>query len=307
MNLCANCGVEVVRKPSFWKRIKGLACCSKACRAEYLKTAYLGPNNPKYNSGDVIQRWFAQKLTKLQGSAEKREIVISLTKEELVDQYKKQNGLCWYTGIPLKLATTENWTSKNQADFDILSVDRVDSTLGYYKENIVFCCNAINKMKGNSSLQDIQVMFDYIAAKHNTVCHAVFKSTNSNSKAPMKIGLGDVGYDLSVASVEDKGDFFKVGTGIAVQMPIGWYSEVYPRSSLHKKGLMLFNSVGIIDNSYNGEIFLMLFKTNKEAKLEIGERVVQLIPKRYSLAIFTEVQELDKTERADGSFGSTGV
>jgi dUTP pyrophosphatase len=125
--------------------------------------------------------------------------------------------------------------------------------------------------------------------------------------SPIKANLGDVGYDLHVDSFTDDKDFFTVKTGISLSMPIGWFSEVYARSSLHKKGLMLYNSVGIIDQSYQGEIILKLFKTRPDAVLTTGDKVAQIIPKKYAMVELEEVQEFDlQTERGSQGFGSTG-
>ena len=306
MNFCANCGVEVVRKPSFWKKLKGLACCSKTCRAEYLKTAYFGEANPNYAGGDILDRWFHTKATNLKGRAKYVKIDCTVTGSELKSIYVAQNGLCFYSGIPLKLASTENFRDKNQADLDVLSVDRIDPEKGYHSDNIVLCCNAINKMKGNAKLDYFSDFLNLVTIKSTAPCRLNIKRLRENAKLPMKIGLGDAGWDLSVSSVESKGDYLKVGTGIAVSSEPGWFFEVYARSSLHKKNLMLANGVGIIDNGYRGEIFLMLLKLKPDATVEIGERVGQLVPKRYTMVELKEVEELHDTSRGSGGFGSTG-
>jgi len=304
---CVNCGVEVVRKPSFWKRIKGLACCSKKCRAEYLKSAYLGNSNPNYAAGTTLARWFHGKTRQIQHSAAQRGLSCTITPEELQQVYELQNGLCWYTGIPLQLASTESWKQKGQADMDVFSVDRVDSHQGYTRENIVLCCMAINRMKGSASLESTRDFLSYVSAKSTNVCRLRVKALRDNARIPSKSHLGDVGYDLSVSTIEDLGDRLRIGTGIAAQPEIGWFFEVYSRSSLQKQNLMLMNSVGIVDQSYTGEITLMLWKTKPEATVAVGDRVAQLIPRRYAMVDVQRVAELGETARGTGAFGSTGV
>jgi dUTP pyrophosphatase len=119
--------------------------------------------------------------------------------------------------------------------------------------------------------------------------------------------IGDAGYDLSVYSIEDLGDRIKVGTGICVQPAAGWYCEIYTRSSNTKKGIMLMNSVGIIDNGYTGEIFCIFIKTRPDASISIGDRIAQLIAKPYVRVEFEEVESLEDTDRGADGFGSTGV
>ncbi len=75
------------------------------------------------------------------------------------------------------------------------------------------------------------------------------------------------------------------------------------RSSLAlKQGLMLANSIGVIDADYKDEIKVMFFNpTNKPVTIEKGQRIAQLIPMQYVTGIFP-VEENDR----NGGFGSTG-
>lgn len=65
---------------------------------------------------------------------------INLTNEFLINLYEKQKGLCYYTGIEMKIINSE----KNPEQ---ISLDRVDSNLGYTENNVVLCCFAINLCK----------------------------------------------------------------------------------------------------------------------------------------------------------------
>jgi dUTP pyrophosphatase len=81
-----------------------------------------------------------------------------------------------------------------------------------------------------------------------------------------------------------------------------------PRSSMSKTGLMLLNSVGVIDKSYRGELIAALWNTTeKEVVVEQGQRLVQLVSRTMeSFQTSKVVQQLDSTERGEGGFGSTG-
>jgi dUTP pyrophosphatase len=308
---CVVCGNEVVgAKPSRLERTKTGLTCSRECRAEHFKEYYLGNNNP--NSGakkfnlSPLEVFFNDKISKLKHTAQQRGVFFDLNSKYLIDLYNKQNGLCYYTGIPMSLVTTKNWGIKRQADLDILSVDRMDSGKGYELKNIVLCCTAINKMKGSSDILEFQGILNFIASKKNDTCHLRVKKLNDFGKTPERAKIGDAGYDLCAATVEDLGDRIKVGTGISVQPAAGWYCEVYSRSSNTKKGIMLMNSVGIIDNGYTGEIMCIFYKTRNDATILVGDRIAQLIPKRYAMVNIEEVEELNNTQRGAGAFGSTG-
>lgn len=100
-----------------------------------------------------------------------------------------------------------------------------------------------------------------------------------------------------------------VPTGIAMEIPCNYAGLVYARSGLaSKKGLAPANKVGVIDSDYRGEIMVALHNHGKEAAtIEPRERIAQLVITPYIAAAFNQVEELDKTQRGAGGFGSTGT
>ena len=99
-----------------------------------------------------------------------------------------------------------------------------------------------------------------------------------------------------------------IHTGIAVAVPWGYVGLVYARSGLAcKRGLAPANKVGVIDADYRGEVMIYLHNHGTEPQtVEDGDRVAQLVITPYLTAQFERVDELDKTERGSGGFGSTG-
>ncbi len=81
-----------------------------------------------------------------------------------------------------------------------------------------------------------------------------------------------------------------------------------PRSSISKTGLMLCNSIGVIDASYRGELMAFLWNTtDKEITVKKGDRLVQIVgPDMGWIKIVNVVDALDSTERGEGGFGSSG-
>ena len=101
-----------------------------------------------------------------------------------------------------------------------------------------------------------------------------------------------------------------VRTGVAIEMPKGYYAEVYNRSGLAAKKELIIVSSRVIDNDYRGEIFvpMKLIASIPECwgvVIKKGDRVAQMIVKKYEKIKFEEVDELSKTERGAGGFGST--
>lgn len=105
------------------------------------------------------------------------------------------------------------------------------------------------------------------------------------------------------------GTTMKIGTGIAAEIPEGYFGAVFARSGLAtKKGLRPANCVGVVDSDYRGEIMVALHNDDKEPQtIQAYERIAQLVILPYLNVSFTEVNELSDTERGEGGFGSTGT
>lgn len=102
---------------------------------------------------------------------------------------------------------------------------------------------------------------------------------------------------------------YKIGTGIAMQIPDGYFGAVFARSGLStKKGLRPANCVGVIDSDYRGEIGVALHNDSEYTQTILAnERIAQIVFLPYIPAEFDEVKELNDTERGEGGFGSTGT
>ncbi len=100
-----------------------------------------------------------------------------------------------------------------------------------------------------------------------------------------------------------------VGTGLFIELPIGYEAQVRPRSGLAaKKGISVLNAPGTVDADYRGEIGVILVNlSNEDFTIENGERVAQLVIAKHERAEWIEVDELSETSRGAGGFGSTGT
>ena len=139
-----------------------------------------------------------------------------------------------------------------------------------------------------------------------TRIHAKVKKLYPDSQLPTQGHPGDAGYDIYVHRVEDKGSYYKVYSGIAVEPASGYYFEIFPRSSIYKKECFVSNSAGIIDSQYRGELIGILYKRDMAAPIKKGERLLQMIARKQIQVDWEEVEELTDTSRGDGGFGSTG-
>jgi dUTP pyrophosphatase len=100
-----------------------------------------------------------------------------------------------------------------------------------------------------------------------------------------------------------------IGTGLYMELPVGFEAQVRPRSGLAaKKGISVLNSPGTIDADYRGEIGVILVNiSNEPVRIEHGERIAQMVISRFEQAHWEEVEVLSQTDRGSGGFGSTGV
>ena len=100
-----------------------------------------------------------------------------------------------------------------------------------------------------------------------------------------------------------------IPTGIAISLPSPKYGAfIFARSGLaSKKGITLANCVGVVDSDYTGEIKVALVNlSNEEYTVTDGERIAQLVIMEVCKADFSVTEELEKTQRGSGGFGSTG-
>ena len=80
-----------------------------------------------------------------------------------------------------------------------------------------------------------------------------------------------------------------------------------PRSSIYKTGLLMGNSVGVIDKSYRGELKAPVWSMTGDTAVQRGDRLFQIVaPDMGWIRHVRLVDSLPNTERGDGGFGSTG-
>ena len=122
---------------------------------------------------------------------------------------------------------------------------------------------------------------------------------------------GDAGADLrsSESGVIPPGERRMFKTGISIAIPDGYVALVHPRSGLAAKhGITVLNTPGTVDAGYRGEVAVTLLNTDKvnEFKVEVGDRIAQIVFQAVEVAEFITVEHLPDTHRGTGGFGSTG-
>ena len=138
-----------------------------------------------------------------------------------------------------------------------------------------------------------------------------FRRLQSNAIQPSHGSQWAAGYDLySCGSyIIEPHTTLKIGTGIAMEIPKGYFGAIFARSGLAtKQGLRPANCVGVVDADYRGEIIVALHNdTDFTQEVSEGERIAQIVIMPYLAVEFTEVEALSGTDRGEGGFGSTGT
>lgn len=100
-----------------------------------------------------------------------------------------------------------------------------------------------------------------------------------------------------------------IPTGLFISIPLGYEGQIRSRSGLSfKHGIIVINAPGTIDSDYRGELKILLINlSNEDYIVHDGDRVAQLVISSYAVPAWNLVDDLDKSQRADNGFGSTGL
>ena len=127
-------------------------------------------------------------------------------------------------------------------------------------------------------------------------------------RIPVKRYPEDAGWDLFASrdTVVQPGAKQDIHTDIAIAIPQRWYAQIKTRSStMDRTGLMVLE--GVIDQTYRGELFFMVYNpTDKQVLIEQGDRLAQILFLPVPDIHWTHTQELPASVRGANGFGSTG-
>ncbi len=94
-------------------------------------------------------------LKQLQQWAKKRSLDFFISTDDLMAQWNAQGWRCYYTGYQMEyeLSYFKQWSQMEKSKLTV-SCDRLDSSVGYQRDNIVLCCAVVNRMKWNLSCDE---------------------------------------------------------------------------------------------------------------------------------------------------------
>ena len=138
------------------------------------------------------------------------------------------------------------------------------------------------------------------------------KKLNSSAQLPSYKTSGASGMDL-MACIEksiniEPGKSCLVPTGLSVEFPKDYEIQIRPRSGLAaKNNISVLNTPGTIDSDYRGELKVILFNHGSEKfMINNNDRIAQMVLAPVIKMELEETNELPKSKRGEGGFGSTG-
>lgn len=145
-NICKICGLS---KPiiDFYSSQRGLKCkdCTLQVTREYKKNKRKDPIFRAEESAKQKERRVRLWMNTLIHDSKRRGVIHEINVTDIEDLYKKQNGLCYWFKIPL--IPSDKIKHPQQP-----SLDRLDRTKGYTKDNVVLSCYSANIGRNENDL-----------------------------------------------------------------------------------------------------------------------------------------------------------
>lgn len=139
---------------------------------------------------------------------------------------------------------------------------------------------------------------------------AILPTRNNDTDAGLDLYASE---DVEIDAVKVSNNFIRVNigsakieTGIAVEIPKGYFGKVVGRSGLSFNHNILC-SEGTIDAPYRGELKVLLYNlSSRPYQIRKGDRIAQLVISKCELPIPVEVNELSDSNRGADGFGDSG-
>ncbi len=145
---------------------------------------------------------------------------------------------------------------------------------------------------------DVKILDQRIGAEFPLPAYATTGSAGLDLRA-----LVEEGFDIQPGETK----LIPTGLSIYIADP-NLAAVILPRSGLgHKNGIVLGNLVGLIDSDYQGPLMVSMWNRGSQPfRVEVGDRIAQLVFVPVVQAEFNIVSEFEQTDRGAGGFGHSG-
>lgn len=147
--VCFRCKVEKPKNLFFKHHLTsdGLHSWCKVC-------CTIGNIKARAKQNSTIEGRAVIFLRNAKRSAKSRDQEFSLEIKDIVDCWIKQDKICAYSGIEMTLEAGK---------LNTVSIERIDSNIGYTKDNTILVCQAINRMKSDFNYEDFYFLCKSVA------------------------------------------------------------------------------------------------------------------------------------------------
>ena len=135
-----------------------------------------------------------------------------------------------------------------------------------------------------------------------------YKKLNKTAKEPVQAHKTDAGFDLFANDnvIITTSSLAAVGTGIAFNIPKGYFGKIEERSGFSLKNTLKLKA-GVVDAGYQGEVKVVFVNAgDAPVKIYQGDKIAQLVIHKLPPINLVEVEEFDEeSERGEKGFGSS--
>lgn len=305
---CVVCGKTMHIKPSRLRRVKHGITCSKECESKNRSIWFRGKNNHQFglkgrlnrsfksdrrisNYGYVMIHSDTHPFKNVDGYVFEHRLVV----EENADKFDEK---CF-------IVIDGNKYLKREYEVHHKNEIKTDNRI----ENLVVLTKAEHRRLHNSQRKIIRNRYGQIVAfVKKGIPISVKIKLFENGKIPTRQTVGAACFDCysSEDMIIPNGERRKISLGFAIQLPYCFEAIIRPRSGFSLKGIDC--AIGTIDEDYRSCVCAILINnSNKKFIVHNGDRICQMAIREVPKISFEQVDELSKTERGNGGFGSTGI
>jgi len=276
-------------------RCDGLTSWCKDCCAK----AYNATSTIKFKP-TTFAEWLDGYYIRKKKMCARDNIKFEISKEDLHSMWTNQCGRCYYSNALLTFGSDKLNSSW---------LERLDPSLGYVPNNVVWTSKALNCMKNSATEEEFYEFLANANIYKQVPIRLECKLIHPDAKLPFRKRTTDAGHDLY--SIEDvtlkPHECVDVRTGIIISIPPGWYYSIEGRSSMWKNGVSVFPAT--IDSTYCGECMAALINiSDVPYEIKKGDRVAQIVVQRQYSIDMSIVSDFGPkyNQRGQAGYGSTG-
>jgi hypothetical protein len=116
----------------------------------------------QHRINSTLRGYITNKISSTRRNSKKLNREFSITIQDVLEMWIKQGGKCYYSGMPMEHHASGSVHTRNPS---CLTIDRIDSSLGYTIDNVVLCCWIVNRMKNDLTVRQFIELCTLVSQK----------------------------------------------------------------------------------------------------------------------------------------------